>query len=95
MGKAVKHMPTLVRGEKNSTVSGYLIAFQFLDTSWRVALPIVVLSLLGHKLDQRLNSGPLFLMIGFFASLPILVLLVYRQINSAYPEIFSSKRKRN
>jgi len=92
MGKAVKHMPTLIEGGKKSAFSGYVVAFQFLDTSWRVALPIIVLSLIGHKIDEQQNSGPLFLMIGFFVSLPILVFLIYRQLKGAYPDMFNSKQ---
>jgi len=95
MGKADKHMPTLIEGDKKSSFNGYLITLQFLDTSWRVALPIIVFSLIGHKIDQQQNSGPLFLMLGFFVSLPIMVLLIYRQLKGAYPDMFNSKREKN
>ena len=77
---------------KNTSVSGLELAALFLDTSWRVAVPILTLSLLGHWLDTKQHSLPLFTLIGFFSSLLLAVYLVYRQLKFAFPDMFGGKK---
>ena len=69
------------------------IALQLLDTTWRVAVPILLLTFLGHKLDLGLGTNPLFIIIGLFLSLTIAILLIYRQIKIAYPDFFKKGGK--
>ncbi|MDB5164195.1 MAG: hypothetical protein JWS12_813 [Candidatus Saccharibacteria bacterium] len=80
------------KGEKTppSTWDGWVVALQLLDTTWRVALPILLLSYGGTRLDRHWHSTPLLSLIGFFVSLPLAVLLVYRQIKAAYPDAFKT-----
>lgn len=80
------------KGSKSpSDFDGRLVALQLLDTTWRVALPILLLSWLGNKLDHHWNTKPTFTLIGFFLSLIMAVLLVYRQVKAAYPDFFKQK----
>ena len=69
-------------------VSGQRMAFMLLDTTWRVALPILALSLLGNYLDKRTNHVILFSLTGFFISLAVATLLVYRQLCIVFPNQF-------
>lgn len=75
-----------------SDFDGRLVALQLLDTTWRVALPILLLSWLGFKLDQHWHTKPIFILIGFFVSLIMAFLLVYRQVKSAYPDFFKPQK---
>lgn len=78
--------------QKNTSVSGLELAALFLDTSWRVAVPILVLSLGGHWLDGKQSTTPLFTLIGFFVSLVLATYLVYRQLKFAFPSMFGGKK---
>lgn len=73
-------------------VNGWAVAAQFLDTGWRVALPIIGLSYLGIRLDRHFGTRPLYAISGLFLSLGLASLLIYRQIKSAYPEFFKKNR---
>ncbi len=88
--KGVKPGPKTTPKESGilSNRQGWLIAFQLMDTTWRVAIPILLLCYIGIQIDKHNNSSPLFTLIGLFASLIISTLLVYRQIKSLYPEFF-------
>lgn len=77
---------------ENTSVSGLELAALFLDTSWRVAVPILALSLLGHWLDTKQDTTPLFTLVGFFSSLVLAVYLVYRQLKFAFPDMFGGKK---
>lgn len=94
MSKAdVKRSPTKVGGGKNPDKLGWLMALQLLDTTWRVALPIILLTFIGAKLDKHYNTSPAFILTGLFLSLFIAIILVYRQIKVAYPDFFGGKKK--
>lgn len=66
----------------------WTIALQLLDTTWRVALPILLFTYAGHKLDLAMGTNPLFIVLGLFLSLAVATLLVYKQIRVAYPDFF-------
>lgn len=69
------------------------IGLQLLDTSWRVALPILLLTYVGHKFDLGFGTNPLFITSGLFLSIVIACLLIYRQIKIAYPDFFKKDKK--
>lgn len=71
----------------------WTVALQLLDTTWRVALPILLLTYFGHKLDLGLGTNPLFIVMGLFLALAVSTLLVYRQIQVAYPHFFKKVGK--
>lgn len=74
--------------------SGKMIALQLLDTGWRVALPILVLTYIGIKTDRQNGTTPLYSLIGFFLSLFMATVLVYKQIKSVYPDFFKELRNK-
>lgn len=74
--------------------SGKMIAVQFLDTGWRVALPILLLSYIGIRIDHQNGTTPLYSLVGFFLSLVMATVLVYKQINSAFPDFLKELNKK-
>lgn len=69
------------------------VALQLLDTTWRVAVPIILFTFLGNKFDKALGTSPLLIILGLFLSLAVAALLVYRQIQTAYPDFFRKGNK--
>lgn len=82
--------PTKRKKVEAKSLDGKVVAFQLLDTGWRVALPILLLSYVGIRLDRHYDTKPLYTLIGFFLSLAVATLLVYRQISELYPDFFKS-----
>lgn len=94
MEKADDKMPPTVKaGGARASREGWLIAMQLLDTTWRVALPILLFSYIGIRLDKHYDSEPLYTLISFFLSLAFATLLVYRQIKNLYPSFFKGSKK--
>lgn len=92
---------SIKKGESNTNlsaakdISGKFIALQFLDTGWRVALPILLMSYIGIKIDSQNGTMPLYSLIGFFTSLVIATFLVYRQITAVYPDFVAEMTNKN
>lgn len=92
--KGVKDSPKTTPRESGIRPSreGWLIAIQLMDTTWRVALPILLLCYIGIQIDKHNHTQPLFTLIGLFLSLAIASLLVYRQIKALYPDFFKGDK---
>jgi len=56
-----------------------LISLVF-EMGYTIAIPIVIFALGGRYLDRKLNSSPLFLLVGIFFALVSTGFLVYRKI---------------
>ncbi len=94
MGKAAAQgTTTKTGGGSKSTVSGLAVGLQLADTAWRVAVPIILFTLVGNKLDKAIGTKPLFITSGLFLALAVAGLLVYRQIQVAYPDFFKKDTK--
>src|SRR3990172_7257846 len=98
MKKVAKKTTKERSGSKQATdvgsPSGKMIALQFLDTGWRVSLPILVITYIGIRIDRQNSTMPLYSLIGFFFSLVIATILVYQQIKSVYPDFFKELRNK-
>lgn len=66
-----------------------------MDTAWRVAIPIIVLTIAGIQLDKSNGTQPLYTLIGLFLALAASSLLVYRQIKNLYPDFFKRNEKKS
>lgn len=93
MKAAGRRTTTRSDGGPKSTISGLAIGLQLADTAWRVAVPIILFTFIGHRLDKAMGTSPLFILVGLFLSLAVAVMLVYRQIQTAYPDFFSKDTK--
>lgn len=91
---AAKSTTTKEKGGSKTDISGLTIAIQLLDTSWRVALPIVGLVWLGSRYDKQQGTTPMFTLLGFFVSIILVTWLVYKQIRTLYPDIFKKEIKK-
>jgi len=93
MNKAAKTTTQLpyASSPAQSPITGTVLALQLLDTSWRIALPIVVLSIIGVRLDQHFHTRPVLTIGSMLLALIISVTLVYKQIAAAYPEFLHGK----
>lgn len=92
---AAKQTTTKGENNKQPDFDGWLIGMQLLDTSWRVALPILLLSYVGISLDRHFHTNPLYSLIGFFTSLVVASILVYKQVKATYPDFFSSPKPKS
>lgn len=63
------------------------------ETAWRVAVPFLVFSLGGIWLDDKLQSSPVFTLIGLVLALAGVGIVVRRFVNKNYPETFEKKDK--
>ena len=91
MNKAADKTPTTGRQQKSPIEpDGRIVALQLMDTAWRVAIPILLLSYIGVRLERHFDTQPLYTLIGFFLSLGVATLLVYRQIAQLYPDFFKT-----
>lgn len=90
---AAKQTTTRAGSSSNPVPDGRTIALQLIDTSWRVALPIILFCYVGIQLDKHYHSAPLYAVSGLFLAIATVVVLVYKQIKSAYPDFFKGGNK--
>ncbi|MFA4930357.1 MAG: AtpZ/AtpI family protein [Patescibacteria group bacterium] len=66
-----------------------------LNLGYMIALPLVILALVGRYLDKIYQTSPIFLLIGLFIAFGISCYYVYRKVIKIYSnlEITSSKDK--
>jgi F0F1-type ATP synthase assembly protein I len=62
------------------------IALQFLDTTWRIAVPVVIGALLGIFADRALATKPWLTLLGTILGFVGAALLVKRQLDAALKE---------
>jgi len=58
------------------------------ETAWRVASPFLIFSLGGIWLDNKFDSDPLYTIIGVFVALTAVVVVVYKYVNTHFPDTF-------
>jgi NhaP-type Na+/H+ or K+/H+ antiporter len=63
-----------------------------LETTWRVAVPILLFSIGGYKLDQRYGTKPWLSIAGLFLALTFATLLIYRYLKANFPETFKREQ---
>ena len=61
------------------------------EVTWRVAIPILVLTIGGIRLDQHFGLNPLLSVTGLLLSLAFATLLIYRYIKENFPGMFGGK----
>lgn len=58
------------------------VALTFLDTTWRIAVPVVLFTFLGIFVDLRLGSKPWLTLLAVVCGFGVAVLLVKRQLEA-------------
>lgn len=93
MGKSLKSNATQHREPKASAGSSNSPAEKGLgthlaETAWRVAVPFLLFSLGGIWADDKFDTEPLFSIIGVFVALASVAAIVYKYVNSHFPDTF-------
>lgn len=63
------------------------------ELSWKIALPFLVISLLGIKADEQFNTEPTFSLLGVLLSIIIISIVVYKFVKTNYPDTFTRSKK--
>jgi uncharacterized membrane protein len=62
--------------------TGALLTLTFLDTTWRMAIPTIGLTVLGLYLDRQFGSLPWLMIAGVVVGSAIAIYLVYIQLKN-------------
>jgi F0F1-type ATP synthase assembly protein I len=63
----------------DSTENQMLIIGTFLDTTWRMFVPILVCTLIGYGVDKMQNTLPTGVLVGMVIGIILSIMLVYQQ----------------
>jgi F0F1-type ATP synthase assembly protein I len=81
MKQAADSTTTSSRGH-GATFGAGVVALTFLDTTWRIAVPVVGFTLLGIFADRRLGTKPWLTFVAVLLGFGLAVLLVKRQLEA-------------
>jgi putative F0F1-ATPase subunit (Ca2+/Mg2+ transporter) len=81
MKQAADSTTTRSRGSGAGLGAG-IIALTFLDTTWRIAVPVILFSLVGIFADRHLGSKPWLTLLGVVIGFVFAALLVKRQLEA-------------
>ena len=84
MKQAAAKTTDSVSGEPHLGFGGVAVAF--LDTTWRIAVPVVTFTLLGIVADRRLGTKPWITLASVIIGFVLAALLVKRQIAAVEKE---------
>jgi F0F1-type ATP synthase assembly protein I len=68
---------------KNETSNNFKMWSLAWELGYLIALPIIILALLGRFLDKKFITSPLFLLVGILLALVITGFLVWKKIRSS------------
>lgn len=85
MKKAAAHTTTKSPIGHDSLTAG-TIALQFLDTTWRIAIPVTIFALLGILADRKLGSKPWLTLLGAIVGFAAAGWLIKRQLDTVLKE---------
>ncbi|HEX8762907.1 MAG TPA: AtpZ/AtpI family protein [Candidatus Saccharimonadales bacterium] len=82
MKKAAAH-PTTKSTSGNDRFSLGSLALDFLDTTWRIAVPVVIFAVLGIVADKRFGSMPWLTLLGMVIGFIFAGMLLKKQLEAA------------
>jgi F0F1-type ATP synthase assembly protein I len=85
MKKAAAHPTTKSLTSHDSFTAG-AIAVQFLDTAWRIAVPVIMFAALGILADRSFGSKPWLTLLGMVVGFVFAGLLIKRQLDKVLKE---------
>ncbi len=78
MSKAAQPTTNSAGGRKPSILG--TLGLDLLDTTWRIAVPVLIFSGTGIFVDVKVGSGPWFTLLGMAAGFVLAFLLVKKQL---------------
>ena len=64
-----------------------------LSMSWQLALVVLIPILGGYKLDQKLNTSPLWVIVGFVVAMVGFFLIIYKELNEFNDNVYNKDKK--
>lgn len=95
MGKTIKNNTTSEKsGPDAKGVSGSdKLGVHLAQTAWRVALPFLLFSIGGIMLDRKLETEPIFSLLGLVLAVASVSVVVYKYVNKNFPGTFGGSSK--
>ena len=80
MKKPAAHPTTNISSESNSSSDSLNIGREFVDTTWRIAVPVLLFAGIGLAADRGMGTKPWMTLLGVLIGFIFAVLLVKQQI---------------
>jgi F0F1-type ATP synthase assembly protein I len=84
MKKTAAHSATSLSNTQTSHIETVVLGREFLDTAWRIALPVVFFALLGFVGDQIATTKPWLTLLGVVVGFMAAGVLVKQQPGSSH-----------
>jgi F0F1-type ATP synthase assembly protein I len=84
MNKAADKPTT--NASSGKTLSPGAIGLQFLDTTWRIAVPVVIMTLIGIFVDLQLGTKPWLTLVAVVIGFALAGVLLKRQLDAVNKE---------
>ncbi|HSW99076.1 MAG TPA: AtpZ/AtpI family protein [Candidatus Saccharimonadales bacterium] len=78
--KQAADAPTTKSGGNDVNTTVGVLALTFLDTTWRIATPVILCTVLGIIADRKLGSKPWITLVSVVVGFGLAILLVKRQL---------------
>jgi hypothetical protein len=78
--KQAAETPTTKSRGNDANMGVGILALTFLDTTWRIATPVILFAVLGIMADRTFGSKPWVTLLGVIIGFVFAVLLVKRQL---------------
>lgn len=95
MGKTIEKNTTSDKsGPDTNGVSGSVgLGVHLAQTAWRVALPFLLFSIGGIMLDRKLETEPIFTLVGLIFAVASVSVVIYKYVDKHFPDTFGGSDK--
>lgn len=95
MGKTEGHKTTSIKDgpDANKASDSDKFGVHLAQTAWRVAVPFLLFTIGGIMLDRKLDTEPLFSLLGLGFALVSVSVIVYKYVDKHYPGTFGGSDK--
>ena len=78
--KSAAAKPTTHSSSSEATLGASAVVLTFLDTTWRIAIPVVAFTVLGIAIDLHVGTKPWLTFLGVIVGFALAIALVKRQL---------------
>jgi len=72
--------PTTLTSGREAPLGAGAVALTFLDTTWRIAVPVLLFTILGIMADLNFGTKPWLTFLGVIIGFTLAILLIKRQL---------------